>query len=1463
MKKANSNKRRSTLRKILMWAIGLNLLVILFWGSYAGTGAYLRDYLTQTVKERSEGIYELQYERFDLLVWEMGFELKGFKLIPNLDLYEEKKKQGKVRTSLYEIEVPSCHLKGFNVLDLIRGSGVELKEVAFVKPDVKILAHIDSAAPQQERQYDDVAPIIRNLMEFLIIDHLVIDDGIFDLFIDQEDRIESFTASKISLDLSGFKVDNQQFGTKKFLYSESYELFLSDYKLNLADGVHTVEANEVGFSSADSSIFARGFNLSPGQVEAEKLDLLKRPYYHFFFPELMIKGADIQSAYLTDTLGLAMVHLQRPNFQIFSPPGVPKREGNSEFTGFSHNIYPLIQGYLKEVKIDSFLVGDGTFDFYETATENPENIEIEGISVSLEDLLVDTLSYLQEDNLLYAKQFWLNFEAFRMDLKDGVHQLAADSLFISSTLQSIKADGLKLYPREGISRNINHVDLSIPSIAMVNIDLIKAYHKNVLGASLFDLKDPVLKAYLPKQPSSRRSSDNAARRDLVKIVSTYFDTVSIAEIKLENGTVDFAFRQAGRMETLKGDQINISLLGFEIDSLAKGRKDRIFFSRHMDLEIHDYDFLLDQLHEVKVRNMKLSTRTRNISFRDIIFAPRDTSNVITKLKELKQTTLFDIHVPYLSYSGVDIFKLIYQDALLVDQVRVEDPQLNISIFPKPAQERKELKPILEKDIHSLVTSFFRKVQVNEVYAQNALINISKEPHKDGQFYTKAPLDLRLISFNLDKDNYQFKNDQFLFSDELLITLTDYDLDLGGPGHTLTAERIVFSTKDKRIYGRGIKVRPKKYPQNLFPFSFKFKADIPSIEAIGIDLKEFFEYQRLKIEKVYAEAPDIHYLRANSFSTGFKKAGKKNVSIKSIHIGQFISKNGRTSLHDEKGKLFMTTGFNGPIYKLNIDSASTGPRPTRFLTRHVDLDFSNGYFLFPDGLHKLEWDRLKVDQVQTNISLYGLKLFALPGVDPYRKLRKTQNSAYRSGTLKRLTISGLDADDFYSTGNIDIRKVTIQDLGLIEFVFPQLRKKTKIDLSNFKINLPKGIKNLNIQTIDLKNFHFSRYNVQGDSLDLVLDQGKIFGKVKGVRIRNGQKWDPDRIGFADDITLLVRNFKRKIPSAFMDISAKEIGISTGRNEAFVYDLHAKPWYGKFLHSRKIGYETDRIEAKVSKIFLQDLDIPKLYYDQYLWTKKLEVRDLWVEDHRDKRVEDRTGFYPPMPQELLKNMDFKFRIDSVVLTKGEIHYEEFVDEAKVPGTVNFLDMTASIANLSSDPEIFGKKPMVKMHGTAKLMGEGLIDFYCDLNVRDPGNKFEIRGTVGPMDMKKINPMVENVAFTTIKSGFIKSIEFDATADDHFCTGTMDFKYSDFKIALINKKTGQVEGFDKGFLSFLANTFVVNTRNPHLGFFREGSIFYKRNPNKAIINYWWKSLFTGIKTSIGAQNERKLHKIAEKTE
>jgi hypothetical protein len=240
-----------------------------------------------------------------------------------------------------------------------------------------------------------------------------------------------------------------------------------------------------------------------------------------------------------------------------------------------------------------------------------------------------------------------------------------------------------------------------------------------------------------------------------------------------------------------------------------------------------------------------------------------------------------------------------------------------------------------------------------------------------------------------------------------------------------------------------------------------------------------------------------------------------------------------------------------------------------------------------------------------------------------------------------------------------------------------------------------------------------------------------------------------------------------------------------------------------------------------------------------------------------------FRPPMFHELVRNAPLTFQFDSVVIKNGNARYQEFAPDGDQPGEVYFNDINSILYWVSNDPDYYTFSPPTYLLAVGKLMNQGEIVMSGSFNFLDTNNTFDIQGSMGVMDMTAINPMLENVAFVSIKSGIARSIKFSFEADDDYAQGDFGFRYSKFKIFVINRKTGEAEGLDEGIVSWLANTFLINTNNPHLGFFKDGEIYFRRDKSKSIVNYVWKSIFSGIKTSIGAQTQKKLHKIAEKEE
>ena len=114
-----------------------------------------------------------------------------------------------------------------------------------------------------------------------------------------------------------------------------------------------------------------------------------------------------------------------------------------------------------------------------------------------------------------------------------------------------------------------------------------------------------------------------------------------------------------------------------------------------------------------------------------------------------------------------------------------------------------------------------------------------------------------------------------------------------------------------------------------------------------------------------------------------------------------------------------------------------------------------------------------------------------------------------------------------------------------------------------------------------------------------------------------------------------------------------------------------------------------------------------------------------------------------------------------------------------------------------------------------------------------------------------MLKFAALAEIKSGNVNSLMFSAQANDTYAFGNLNFGYDNLKILLL--KNGK-DGKEKGLLSFLANTFVVKSANPLNDKFRAGEMNFKRDKTKSILNYWWKTVLSGLKDVIGIPEQKK---------
>ena len=114
-----------------------------------------------------------------------------------------------------------------------------------------------------------------------------------------------------------------------------------------------------------------------------------------------------------------------------------------------------------------------------------------------------------------------------------------------------------------------------------------------------------------------------------------------------------------------------------------------------------------------------------------------------------------------------------------------------------------------------------------------------------------------------------------------------------------------------------------------------------------------------------------------------------------------------------------------------------------------------------------------------------------------------------------------------------------------------------------------------------------------------------------------------------------------------------------------------------------------------------------------------------------------------------------------------------------------------------------------------------------------------------------MLEPTVNISLKSGYIDSLHFKFDAGENVSNGWMRFIYNDLEIELPEEK-GENHDFKDRLLVFLANNIILKSSNPSGNKpVRVVPIQYERNKQRFMFNYTWKTLYSGIRETVGIPN------------
>ncbi|MDX5477847.1 MAG: DUF748 domain-containing protein, partial [Cyclobacteriaceae bacterium] len=316
---------------------------------------------------------------------------------------------------------------------------------------------------------------------------------------------------------------------------------------------------------------------------------------------------------------------------------------------------------------------------------------------------------------------------------------------------------------------------------------------------------------------------------------------------------------------------------------------------------------------------------------------------------------------------------------------------------------------------------------------------------------------------------------------------------------------------------------------------------------------------------------------------------------------------------------------------------------------------------------------------------------------------------------------------------------------------------------------------------------------------------------------------------------------KVSIGMVSITNQEIALS---------DVSIEPRYGWYQYGKKVGVQTDVINVHLPSVLILNPDLDLLTEYEMLKAPKILVRDAKGEFFRDKRYKREQGIFRPMPQALMRKAGFDVQVDTFLVENASIFYHEFPENGMVPGQLSFTELSASLIPFQlSKVALDGLHNEASLFATAKINGQAPISLQGRLSFQPP-YPMKISAQLDAFDLDHLNSILVPNAFVKVRSGRVNGADWSFTADNEKAIGSMKFLYNDLKMDLLDERTLEIASGRKKILTFVLNVFAVRTHNPR-GFFNTtiaSNIYFPRDKERFIFNYWWKASFSGLKGSVG---------------
>lgn len=763
-----------------------------------------------------------------------------------------------------------------------------------------------------------------------------------------------------------------------------------------------------------------------------------------------------------------------------------------------------------------------------------------------------------------------------------------------------------------------------------------------------------------------------------------------------------------------------------------------------------------------------------------------------------------LDIAKVNVTSFNLNNLISNNSIEIVGVKVNDPSIK-GVYHKTVKEESRTEG--KNGI---------KISVNDLEAVNGSfdINLLNSPLKsiDGDFRFKL---------------HNIKYGEVSWIEQLGWDLSVSDIALIEDNFDITIDDISSNSKSNSVILDSVHVKSNSNPKTnrLHVNSLK----LTKLSLSEIDFDSLIVEGKPIIKHIKVHNPDVSITIDKTIAANSNSQKKFNMNNLPIHVDDF-------TVND----LYLSAN--------QIDVNDTSLIEVEGLDFGITLDKSSNIM---DDITKLDIERVSLLKVRNNETLsinkigfdsnnndLGFESFYLSSVKPEGDsiIIKSSDAKFTDVDISTQLPLNININEFRVDGSSVYlksgKKSSDKKTGDTKFSFP------KKDINYLKINTT------NFDSVNIT--HTSQNELKPATLS------NLGFNVIGIRI-DSTFMNEGKINFLNSATIDFSNNEFVSKDSLYATSISKVSYSSNNSSLIIDSIRYKPCYPAEEFFKKAIYQTSRTDLEVGNIVCNNFNVPGLINHKIVEIKSIDVFGLKARIFKDKQYPIKPGKYVKMPQDLILDIPRIVKIDTLNTYNSYIQYKELDEKSYDPGVVFLDSFNLSLYNISNDISNLDTTSMLIAKLNANVMGTSRLNLLVNFQMLSPAKKFTIKGHLNRINFTELNGLTQNLVGITMKQGWGELDIPLIRGDSLNTTGFIYFGYKKLKIELFNREKAQnTKGLTGSMAGLLLNDIFIKSNNPGwLSKTRPGEVYFKRDTQKFVVNYIWRSIQSGLMSTMGYNN------------